>query len=267
MRWFGEGALEKYPDGQLAGVLLYDKFPAFQSWADDFESILAFLESQGEFDRFRNRLCARERYGALAEARAGFYFHRNGFQIPRWEPEEVPGVPGDLEIAWPDTEPIFLEVKCPSWQGELSEGERDSRIKQPKYIDESRAVDPMERVIYVVGKSLPKFSPTCVNLAVVVDNLFMSPLSLSLNRVYGRIARELADIRYAAVSGVLLINPEKFVHRAEVEYRVLLIPGHGKPLPEPVITDLLKRGRSGHVQKSDIGRRSVKLRGRGGRKS
>jgi hypothetical protein len=23
MRWFGEGALEKYPDGQLAGVLLY----------------------------------------------------------------------------------------------------------------------------------------------------------------------------------------------------------------------------------------------------
>ena len=63
-----------------------DEFPGSQAWADDIESVLAFLKTQGEFDRFRNRLSARERNGALAEARAGFYVHRKGFQILRWEP-------------------------------------------------------------------------------------------------------------------------------------------------------------------------------------
>ena len=211
-----------------------DAFPADQAWADEMESILAFLEAQGEFDRFRNRLRARERDGALAEARAGFYFHRNSFRVLRWEPEEVPGIPGDLEIVWRDTEPIFLEVKCPSWEGELTDEEkRTGRTQQPKHIHaEGRLIDPAERVIYVAGKALPKFSPTRVNLLVVVDDLFVSPLDFPIDVVCGRIAQELADVRYARLSGVFLLNP--VVYQKEVEYRALFIPGSGRPLPEPV---------------------------------
>jgi hypothetical protein len=146
----------------------------------------------------------------------------------------VPGVPGDLEIVWRDTEPIFLEVKCPRWEGELTDEEiRTGRTQRPKYINaEGRPIDPAERVIYVVGKALPKFSPIRVNLAVVVDDLFVSPLDFPSDVVCGRIARELANVRYATVSGVFLLNP--VVYQAEVEYRALFIPGSGRPLPEPV---------------------------------
>lgn len=75
------------------------------------------------------------RNAAFAEALAGFYFHRNGFRVLRWESEEVSGVPGDLEVAWRDTDPIFAEVKCPRWEGELTEEERTARKQRPKYIN------------------------------------------------------------------------------------------------------------------------------------
>jgi len=70
-----------------------DEFPAHQAWADDVERVLAFLEMQGQFQRYLPRLRARakERDAALAEARAGFYFHQKNFSILQWEPVAVPG--------------------------------------------------------------------------------------------------------------------------------------------------------------------------------
>jgi hypothetical protein len=211
-----------------------DEFPAHQAWADEVERVLAFLATQGQFERLLRRLRAKERNAALAEARAGFYFHRNGFQIVRWEPEAVPGIPGDLEIAWHDTEPLFLEVKCPSWEGELAEEEiRARRTERPKYINaEGRAIDPVERVIYVVSKALPKFDAARINLVVVVDDLFVSPLDTPSDFVAGRLVREFADARYASVSGIFMLNP--VVYELAVEYRAFFIPGPGKGLPDRV---------------------------------
>ena len=210
-------------------------FPAHQAWANEIEKVLAFLEAQDQFTRFKSRLCAWERDGAMAEARAGFYFHRNGFCILRWEPVAVAGIPGDIEIGWQGTEPIFVEVKCPSWEGELEKAEiQTGRTESPKYINaEGRWIDPIERVIYAIGKSLPKFSPNRTNLVVVVDDLFVSPLDISSSFVIGRLARELADVHYNRVSGVFMLNPVVYSDQ-EVEYRALFVPGNGKPLPDPV---------------------------------
>lgn len=209
-------------------------FPAHQEWADEIESILEFLERQGQLGRFRSRLCAWERDGAMAEARAGFYFHLNRFRILTWEPVAVSGIPGDIEIDLHGTEALFLEVKCPSWEGELEKRERNAgRTDRPKYINaEARAVDPVERVMYVAGKALPKFSPERVNIIVVVDDLFVSPLELPIDIVGGRIAEELTDARYSTVSGIFLLNP--VLSRAKVEYRTLFVPGCGNPIPDPV---------------------------------
>lgn len=220
----------------LDGAVWREKhpFPAHQAWADEIERVLAFLEMQGQFGRFQSRLRAWERDGAMAEARAGFYFHRNGFRILAWEPVAVAGIPGDIEIVWRDTEALFLEVKCPSWEGELEKEEiQAGRTERPKHINaEGRAIDPVERVMYVVGKALPKFSPDRANLVVVVDDLFVSPLDLPTTFVSGRLAGELADARYSTVSGVFLLNP--VLYRDEVEYRAFFVPGSGKPLPDQV---------------------------------
>ena len=69
----------------LDGAVWRDEseFPASQDWADEVERVLSFLESEGKFGTFLPRLQTREtqRDGALAEARAAFFFRRNGFDI------------------------------------------------------------------------------------------------------------------------------------------------------------------------------------------
>ena len=163
------------------------KYPAHQPWADELEQLLAFLEAQAALDKFLPRLQARERemQAALAEARAGFFFCRNGFRILGWAPEEVSGRPGDLEIQWLDTEPIFVEVKAPGWESELTQRERlGSRKDLPKNINlEPRAIAPHERVVYAVLKALPKFAENRANLVVVHDDLFVSPLEFPMDHL------------------------------------------------------------------------------------
>ena len=98
---------------------------------------------------------------------------------------------------------------------------------------EGRWIDPVERVLYAIGKSLPKFSPNRANLVVVVDDLFVSPLDIPGSFVTGRLAGELADLRYSKVSGVFMLSPVVYSDK-EVEYRAFFVLGNGKPVPDPV---------------------------------
>lgn len=219
------------------------EYPAFQVWADEAESLLAFLVAQGVFERFLPRLRAREREktAALAEARAGFFFHRNAFRIIRWEPEEVPGRPGDLDIQWRDSEPIFVEVKGPDWQAELTDVKRGAGRKDlPKYINaEGRAIAPQERVTYAISKALPKLGERRANLVVVVDDLFVSPLDLPKDYLTAVIAKDLTDPARNLVGGVFLLNP--VCYGDVVEYRKYFVPNVDAihPLPGAVTEGLM----------------------------
>lgn len=217
------------------------QYPASQVWADEAERLFAFLVTQCVFDRFLPRLRAREREktAALAEARVGFFFHRNGFRILRWEPEEVPGHPGDLDIQWRDTEPIFVEVKGPDWEGELSEAERRTGRKGlPKYINaEARVIAPQERVLYAITRALPKLVERRANLIVVVDDLFVSPLYLTKDYLTRALVNGLADPTCRSVGGVFLLNPVSYGDF--VEYRKYFAPNVGAAHPLP---DVVKEG-------------------------
>jgi hypothetical protein len=215
------------------------EFPAFQVWADEIDGVLSFLVVQEVFDRFLPRLRARERDGALAEARAGFFFHRNGFRIIRWEPEEVHNHPGDLDIQWRTSEPIFIEVKGPGWEGELSEVERQAgRLNHPKYINaEGRAIAPAEHLLFAVSKALPKLSESRINLIVVVDDLFVSPIELPKDYLTSVICQGIAGPQFRVVGGVFLLNPVIYSCSNDfVEYRKYFIPNGSalRPLPDIV---------------------------------
>jgi hypothetical protein len=220
-------------------------FPASQNWADEVERVLCFLDAQGVLDKFLPRLCAREteRDGALAEARAAFFFSRNGFKILQWEPEEIPNRPGDLEIQWCETEPIFVEVKGPGWEGELSDEERHAdRQHAPKYIHaEARSIDPAERVEYAVTKALAKLASSRINLVVVVDDLFFSPTEMPTPTLDGRLERFFADPQYRLVTGVFLLNAASYSGRSGVEYLSYFKPNShaDRRLPDAVATGLL----------------------------
>jgi hypothetical protein len=220
-------------------------FPSTQKWADETERILSFLDVQDVLDDFLPRLCAREseRDGAMAEARAGYFFTRNGFRILVWEPEEVANHPGDLEIQWRASEPIFVEVKGPGWEGELSQEALDSgRQRLPKYIQgETRSVDPTERVAFAIGKAVPKLAANRVNLIVVADDLFISPTEIPTSLLNSRVQRALEDPRYRVVSGVLMLNAVSYSEAAAVEYRTFFVPNAEaeRLLPEAVSSGFL----------------------------
>lgn len=219
-------------------------FPVSQVWADEVERVLAFLSAQGVFETFLPRLRAREseRDGALAEARVGFFFHRNGFRILQWEPAEVPDHPADIEIQWRDTDSIFVEVKGPGWEGELSPREhQDRRQHLPKYNEhksEARSTDPIERVFYGVSKALPKLPIHRINLVVIVDDLFFSPLDLPQSYVADALAYGIRDPIYETVGGVFLLNPVACGDSVEYRKYFLANPAAAQPLPQAVFEGL-----------------------------
>jgi len=215
-------------------------FPSGQEWADDTERILGFLEAQGVLDAFLPRLLAREWEGAFAEARVGYFFKRNGFKILNWEPMEVPDRPGDIDIQWMDTEPIFVEVKGPGWEGELAAEVRNDRKLLPKYINgEARVLDTTGPLVKAIHKAIPKFAAARANVVAIADDLFMSPLELPLDFLEAKIERHLSKAECVCVGGVLFLYPVKVVDR-RLEYRHYFISNSAasRPLPDTVVQGL-----------------------------
>jgi hypothetical protein len=153
----------------------------------------------------------------------------------------VPDHPGDLDVQWRDSEPIFVEVKAPDWQGELTEVERRSGRKNlPKYINgEGRAVAPQERVIYAITKAIPKLVAHRANLVVVVDDLFVSPVEAPTQHVAAVVTEALADPDCRLVGGVFLLNPISYGEGVEYRKHFILNAGAQHPLPDVVRDGLL----------------------------
>lgn len=149
-------------------------------YASEIEDTLRFLDGAGQFGRFLPRLTddLRAFNAALAEVRAARVFDELGFRITNWEPPSPTGNPGDLEVTWPPSTAIFVEVKGPDWQSELSPSElRGERKGRGKWVDlEGRSVSPTDSAFDVIRRNaLKKFTGLRPNLVVIVDDLFVSP--------------------------------------------------------------------------------------------
>jgi hypothetical protein len=163
-----------------------DDFPSNQLWADELERVLSHLEAHGQLQRYLPNLRGKltQRNGALAEARFSFFLCCNGFRITSWQPRGGSNSFGEFEIQWKSSPPIFVEIKAPTWEGELSKSEQMSKRKQAgKYQHaETRTLDTIGKVIEAIDKSRKqnKFAMGRPNLLVVyVCNLFVSPRELS----------------------------------------------------------------------------------------
>ena len=155
-----------------------DQFPSDQSWADEVERVLSFAQVQGQFENYMGALRgnARQRHSALAELRVAFFFSRNQFPIVEWKPVGANGREGEFTIKTPSGTNLFVEVKSPSWEGELSDAEKTGERKQQgKYLHaEARFITPWERVQFAVDKGYSKFRSDTRNLLVIADDLFVS---------------------------------------------------------------------------------------------
>ncbi|MBI4664604.1 MAG: hypothetical protein HY735_37910 [Verrucomicrobia bacterium] len=155
-----------------------DQFPSDQTWADEVERVLSFAQVQGQFENYVGALRgnARQRHSALAELRVAFFFSRNHFPVVEWKPVGANGREGEFTVKPPSGANVFVEVKSPSWEGELSDAEKTGdRKQQGKHLHaEARSIAPWERVQFAVNKGYGKFRSDTRNLLVIADDLFVS---------------------------------------------------------------------------------------------
>lgn len=143
-------------------------------------------------------------------------------------------------MRWQQTTPIFVEVKHPTWESELSEEERDAgRKDQPQHINaETRWLDTDGSLEYSVQKSLRKFSPDRPNLVVVSANLFVMPTD---GADHDSILYWLKKAEYAIVGAILILDPILYAGKTQIEYKTIYVENpqaFGKPCQLPAeVTD------------------------------
>jgi hypothetical protein len=162
-----------------AGWAGKDGFPAWQFFADEIERVLSFAAARGMFEMYLPELTGRtpsQRDSALAELRVAYFLDRNGFTISEWRPVGLAPKEGEFLARCPSGAEVFVEVKSPGWESELTQEQRLSgRLAEPKYINgEARYADNSPAITFAVEKAYPKFSPVRHNLLVVADDLFLS---------------------------------------------------------------------------------------------
>ena len=149
---------------------------------------MSFADDQGRLRHFIPRLESKntQRDEALDELRVAYLLHHSHFPVVQWEPPGLNGKVGEYLIGTPEGQHVFVEVKSPGWEGELSDEERNAgRAKQPKHQQGEGGAfgnwQPLKRCI-ASSRTYPKFSPTQPNLLIVADDLKM-PLQESLDHV------------------------------------------------------------------------------------
>jgi hypothetical protein len=156
-----------------------DEFPSHQRVADELERLLRFADGINCFEALLPRLRGntRERSSVLGELLAAFYLQRRAFQILGRDPAGRSGKTGDWSVGFWGGSPLFVEVKVPDWEAELSDEERKQGRKDlGKYVDlEARGVAPFDVLMDVIGRNAaPKLLANTPNLIVTADNLFVS---------------------------------------------------------------------------------------------
>jgi hypothetical protein len=138
---------------------------------------LEYADSEGGLSHLVPRLESKneQRDEALQELRVAYWLHNWGFPVVEWEPPGLGGKVGEYLVSNTEKKHVFVEVKSPGWEGQLSDAERQAgRTKEPKHRDgDGGAVGnwiPLQKCI-ASEKTYPKFSPTQSNLLVIADDL------------------------------------------------------------------------------------------------
>ena len=156
-----------------------DGYPTSPQYSVELEGLLGFLQAHNRLGSFWPRLTAprpQERDDALQEIRVARFFTTNGFPVAEWEPPGNGNLIGEFSVQALPSPPVFVEVKSPGWEGQLSQAQRDAgRAKQEKYQDlEGGPDDPWRGIRMSVKKAYPKFCSTQPNLLVIADDRFVS---------------------------------------------------------------------------------------------
>jgi hypothetical protein len=167
--------------GKLKSNPWSDGYPALQADVEELEALLSFAQAEGRIDLFVARLQGKraQRDETLNELRLGLHFKSIRYRIVEWEPLGNNGKRGEYSVTHNGVDVIFVEVKSPGWEGELTPQERlAGRTKKPKYIPEERRGGPhalWQQIRACITRAYPKFAPDKRNLLVIADDFRAPP--------------------------------------------------------------------------------------------
>jgi hypothetical protein len=155
-----------------------DGYPSSPQYLTELEGLLGFIQGHDRLEPFWPRLSSQrpqERDDAVQEIRVARFLSSNGYGVAEWEPRGNANFIGEFAVQGRDTAPIFVEIKSPGWEGQLSQEQRDAgRMKHGKYVElEGGADDPWRAIRRSIKKAYPKFRQTQANLLVIADDRFM----------------------------------------------------------------------------------------------
>lgn len=170
-----------------------DQFPGSVG-PDLYEEWLQFIACKGELGRFHHRLhtsTKEQRDETFAEIGCAYFLEKKlGFPIIGWEPPGVDGKKGEFHVVLPDSRQMFVEVKSPGWEAEITRSEPDAaaaaRLAQPKYLGVEAFFYGAEAPIgAAVKKAYGKFPDTTPTLLLIFDDERVPLTEMYLDDVLG----------------------------------------------------------------------------------
>jgi hypothetical protein len=155
-------------------------YPGPPAYVRELDALLHFANQNGYLGRFVSNLEARDRQRdkALNELRLSYLFKNLGFGISEWDPPGANGKKGEFMLSWPDESSVFVEIKSPGWESELSPAQLNAGFaKRSKYAGwNGGAVGNWQAVHRCISseKTYPKFLSTQPNLLIMSDDLKLS---------------------------------------------------------------------------------------------
>jgi hypothetical protein len=207
------------------------------------------LHDNGALERYwpRLRSKAQQRDETVNEIRVAYFLQSVGYPVVDWEPEDAGGHKLEFAVANPtERQRIFVEVKSPGWEAELSDAERAAgRASQPKYradIIEGGPAGPVQVIRRTIKKAHPKFSGNQPSIVVVSDDCRVNlgewgwgPLQMALSRdSIGYGPGLFHDPAYSGIGAVCLFRAVSLFGQRGIEYHSICM-ANPKALPAAIV--------------------------------
>jgi hypothetical protein len=224
-----------------------DTYPATAALANELEDMLKFALDSGVIEKFTPRLLEtdRKRDEALSELRTALFFQRNGFNVFGWDPKGEGNHVGEFRVERPGEPSIFVEVKSPGWEAQISDEERrKTRSKEPKILPgivEGAAAGTWEQLRNCIRhNAYAKFTSSDANLLVITDDFkpplddWMADIALyQQGNEYGNEPGYFTSNQFERLGGIAVLQLEDFKSSASVSYSYKFYPNPYALIPLP----------------------------------
>ena len=206
-----------------------DKFGHSDFWNKEIDKWLKLLYELDEnfYNKGKTRISnAKNRDEFLGEVKS-IYYCKNFLKGNNIKLEPVCNGKNELDFSYiKDGEIFFVEVKSPSWRGEvfkdsdLTHNEKIKRLKKPQYLKSGGgSYTPKDAIEDSIKNSLSKFVKNQKNILMITPNMKV-PVCIHHNRLLKSMIKDELNKQDTdnLISGVAFLEVSHYFNKTEMEY-------------------------------------------------